>query len=230
MIYSVLMLPNEEIWAWRTSAAALLAVCFTLCMAEEVAAQPQEEPAAVAGNPPTPTSLDRLSATRDRPLFSPSRRPPPAVEVRSAPPPRAAAPQPPAAPQAPPNLTFFGTFESNDEVGAIVQVGNEKATTVRFGSYIEGWRVTEISRHRLALSLDDRTAVFSLFSPKGPGAPPTVSQNAKVGEQQPQPRLDGEDQDAIKRTNNPKQAPRAGGGYDALRIEPRQLEKGAMGR
>jgi hypothetical protein len=38
--------------------------------------------------------------------------------------------------------------------------------------------------------------------------------------------LDGEDQDAIKRTNNRKQAPRAGGGYDALLIEPRQIDKG----
>ena len=204
----------------------LLAACFTLCSAEEVAAQSRQEPAAVAGDAPSPISLDLLSATRDRPLFSPSRRPPPVVETRSAPPPRAA-PPPPAPPKAPPNLVFFGTFESNEEVGATVQVANEKPTIIRFGTYIEGWRVTEISRYRLVLSLDDRKAVFSLFSPKGPGAPPTVSQSATVGEQQPPPRLDGENQHIIKRTDNPRQAPRAGSGSDVLPTEPpRQLEKG----
>ncbi len=228
MICSALMQPSEEIRAWRISAAILLALCFTPCLAEGVAAQSREEPAAVAGSPPAPLSLDRLSATRDRPLFSPSRRPPPVAEFRAPPPPRAAAP-PPAPPKEPPNLTFFGTFESNEEVGATVQVGNEKPAIVRYGTYIEGWRVTEISRHRLVLSLDDRTAVFSLFSPKGPGTP-TVSQNAKAGEQQPQPRLDGQNQGAVKRTDTPKQAPRVGGGYDAVPAEPRQPEKKGKSR
>jgi hypothetical protein len=178
MMFSVMLL-TEKSYAGETAAAILLAVCFALGMAEGAFAQAREEPAAVVGNPLTRISLDRLSATRDRPLFSPSRRPPPVAEVRSVPPPPL--PSAPIAPAAPPNLIFFGTFESNEEVGATVQVGlNEKATIVRFGSYIEGWRVTEISRHRLVLSLDNRTAVFSLFKSKDSNTP-TVSQNPKGG-------------------------------------------------
>ena len=121
-------------------------------------------------------SLEELSATRDRPLFSPSRRPPVSNVAVVAPPP----PPPPtqiAPPSPPPNLTFYGTFESPTEVGASVLIPpNDKPTIVRYGANIGGWRVVDISRHRLVLALDDRKAVFTLFTksqdgevPGGPG-------------------------------------------------------------
>jgi general secretion pathway protein N len=127
-------------------------------------------------------SLDDLSATRERPLFSPSRRPRVNnVEVAVAPPPPP--PPPPEAPAPAPNLTFLGTFESPTEVGAAVQIPpNDKPTIVRFGTYINGWRVIDISRHRLVLAYQDRKAVFTLFNRPGdsngetPGAAPSVGQ------------------------------------------------------
>jgi hypothetical protein len=160
------------------AAAVLLAACFALRMVEGVFAQAREEPSAVVGNSPIRMSLDRLSATRERPLFSPSRRPPEKSVVRAVAPP----PPPPPAPVssiAPPNLMFFGTFESNEALGAIVQIG-EKHAIVRFGSYIEGWRVTEISRHRMVLSLDGRTAVFQLFKSNDTDAQPSVRQIPQI--------------------------------------------------
>lgn len=164
MIYSAVTLPSNGIWARKISSAILLTLCLWPGAVERVAAQ-QQQAATAAADWPLGVSLERLSATRDRPVFSPSRRPPRVMEAKSAPPPPP--PPPPAVPVAPPSLTFFGTFESKDEVGANVQLApNEKPTIVRFGSYIEGWRVTEISRYRLVLSLDDRTAVFTLFTPK----------------------------------------------------------------
>ena len=123
-------------------------------------------------------SLDDLSETRNRPLFSPSRRPPPAnVEVAvTAPPP----PPPPQAPIPAPTLTFLGTFESATEVGAAVQITpNDKPVVVRYGTYINGWRVVDISHKRLVLAYQDRTAVFTLFNPPSssngetPGAAPS---------------------------------------------------------
>src|SRR5580698_4919784 len=120
-----------------------------------------DEPAAPASQQ---ISLDDLSETRNRPLFSPSRRPPPAnVEVA------VTAPAPPPPPQAPipaPTLTFLGTFESATEVGAAVQITpNDKPVVVRYGTYINGWRVVDISHKRLVLAYQDRTAVFTLFNP-----------------------------------------------------------------
>jgi hypothetical protein len=121
-------------------------------------------------------SLDDLSETRNRPLFSPSRRPRPAnVEVAvTAPPP----PPPPQEPVPAPNLTFLGTFESPTEVGATVQIpSNDKPITIRYGTYINGWRVVDISHKRLVLAHEDRRVVFTLFNPSAangetPGAPP----------------------------------------------------------
>jgi general secretion pathway protein N len=205
MISSAAMLLNNGICARKISSAILLALGLSLGMADRVAAQPrQEESGAIVANPLQWISLDRLPATRDRPLFSPSRRPPTVIEATSTPPPPPP-PLPPVVPVAPPSLTFFGTFESNEEVGADVQTGpNGNATIVRFGSYIEGWRVTEISRYHLVLSLDDRTAEFTLFSPKGSGSQPTINQKIRAGE--PQPRLDAAGQNANKGIDR-RQAP-----------------------
>jgi hypothetical protein len=80
--------------------------------------------------------LDRLSATRERRLFSPSRRPPapPSASIIAAPPP------PP-----PPNLILFGTIIDADDARAVVGVGNaDKTRRVRIGDDIGGWKVTQI--------------------------------------------------------------------------------------
>jgi hypothetical protein len=136
--------------------------------------------AARAGEPGAPISpkisLDDLSATRDRPLFSPSRRPRASnVQVAVTPPPLPP-PPPPQAPTPVPNLTFFGTFESPTEVWASVQIPpDDKPVTVRYGAYIAGWRVVNISRQRLVLALEDRTAVFKLFTPPPNGETPSAS-------------------------------------------------------
>jgi len=111
-------------------------------------------------------SLEDLSATRDRPLFSPSRRPR-VNNVAVALPPPPPPPQPAALPSPPPNLTFFGTFESPTEVGAAVLIPpNDKPVIVRHGTYVGGWRVVDINRHRLTLALEDRKTVFTIFNTK----------------------------------------------------------------
>jgi general secretion pathway protein N len=110
--------------------------------------------------------LDRLSATRQRPLFSPGRRPP-------APPPAptiAAAPPPP--PPQPPKLILFGIVMDADDAHAIVGTGTaDKTRRVRIGDDIGGWKVTQIEGRKLVLSLNDRSATFTLFSGQhaGPG-------------------------------------------------------------
>jgi hypothetical protein len=162
---------HEEI---RIREKPLLSVCIALSIWMFNAAHASEPGASISPK----ISLDDLSATRDRPLFSPSRRPRPnnvAVAIAPPPPP----PPPPRVPTPAPNLTFFGTFESPTEVGAAVQLSpDDKPVIVRYGTYINGWRVIDISHQRLVLALEDRRAVFTLFSPKGetPGANPAVKQ------------------------------------------------------
>ena len=102
--------------------------------------------------------LDRLSATRERPLFSPGRRlpaPPPAPIVAASPPP----PPPP-----PPKVILFGIVMDADDARAVVGVGTAaKTLRVRVGDDIGGWKVTQIEERQLVLSLDDRSATFTLF-------------------------------------------------------------------
>jgi hypothetical protein len=184
------MLFHDAIRTWQTSAAALLVafllLAWSMLDSGKAAAQQQEAPAtalsAVSNNAPAALSLDRLSATRERPLFSPSRRPPPPVTAFRA---LAPPPPPPPPPKPAPSLVLFGTFESNEEIGAIVQIGKDKPTIMRFGTYIDGWRVTEISNRRVVLSLGDRKTIFSLFG-KEPETPQTVRLIAKSNEPQPQ--------------------------------------------
>jgi len=122
-------------------------------------AQPSEQTVGTLANPLEVQPLDRLSATRERPLFSPTRRPTPPP-----PPP----PPPEAAPVAvvpqPPNVQLFGIVMDDQGARAIVRVGSEKVDRVQIGDDIGGWTVSQIEGRRLVLSLDGRFATFTLFS------------------------------------------------------------------
>jgi hypothetical protein len=131
--------------------------------------QTQPRPQVQAHAPATPTAglasplavhpLDRLSATRERPLFSPSRRapaPPPAPIIGP--------PPPPPPPPEPPNVTLVGIVMEAEEARAIVRSGPNEVRRVRIGDDIGGWKVAQIEGRRLVLKLDSRVATFSMFS------------------------------------------------------------------
>jgi len=120
--------------------------------------QPPEQPTATIANPLEAQPLDRLSATRDRPLFSPTRRPTP-------PPPPPPPEQPPVAvvPQ-PPNLTLVGIVLDDEGARALIRSSATNADRVQIGDDIGGWKVAQIDGRRLVLSLDGRFATFTLFS------------------------------------------------------------------
>lgn len=103
-------------------------------------------------------SLDQLSATRERPLFSPTRRPPapPPIIVPAAPPP------PP-----PPDVALLGVVIDGDDARAFVRVGQEaKIVRVRIGDDIGGWKVGQIESRQLVLLLNGRAAKFIMFNGK----------------------------------------------------------------
>lgn len=120
-------------------------------------AQQSEQTAETLANPLEAQSLDRLSATRERPLFSPTRRPTPPPP----PPPPEAAPVA-VAPQ-PPNVQLFGIVVDDQGARAIVRSGTENVDRVQIGDDIGGWKVSQIEGRRLVLSLDGRFATFTLF-------------------------------------------------------------------
>jgi hypothetical protein len=156
--------------------SALIAVVVLSCMASGATcalAQPSDQTTGTLANPLEAQPLDRLSATRERPLFSPTRRPTP-------PPPP---PPPEAAPVAvvpqPPNVQLFGIVMDDEGARAIVRAGTEKVDRVQIGDDIGGWKVSQIEGRRLVLSLDGRFATFTLFSnDNGQQAPGDAEQTA----------------------------------------------------
>ena len=123
-------------------------------------AQAQDQPAAALSNPVAAQSLDQLSTTLDRPLFSPSRRPP-----APPPPPVVQAAEPPAPPAPPPNLVLFGVVMDGEGARAVVRSGaDRKLVRAQIGDEIEGWKVSQIEGRKVVLSLDGRFATFTLFS------------------------------------------------------------------
>ncbi len=126
-----------------------------------VPTQAQVPPSATA-NPVAAQPLDTLAATRERPLFSPTRRPvpPPPVVARVDPP-----PPPPPPPPEPPSLSLFGIVVDGEGARAVVRASSsDKVVRLRIGDEIGGWQVTQIERQRLVVSLNERSATFTLFN------------------------------------------------------------------
>lgn len=140
-----------------------------------------DQPGAVLANPLAAQPLDRLSATRERPLFVPSRRPaaPPPVAVA-----RRVEPAPPP-PSPPPSVSLLGIVWDDEDAQAIVRPGtSDKVIHVRVGDEIAGWKVTQLDRRQLVLSLEDRSATFELFKSRSAskGAPNPQAGNAAEGQ------------------------------------------------
>jgi hypothetical protein len=119
---------------------------------------------AVFDNPVAEVPLDRLSDTRNRPLFSRSRRPlaPPAPAAIAA----RVEPQPfPLLP--PPGVALFGVVVGPQGARAYIATGAaDRIIGVRLGDDVSGWTVTAITQSNLVLSRAERSATFTLFSPE----------------------------------------------------------------
>ena len=120
---------------------------------------------AALDNPLTAIPLDRLQATRDRPLFSPSRRTPPPPVVASA---AVAAPPPPPAPPKPsrPDLSLVGTVVgTSDSIGVFIDSATKAVVRLHTGEGHDGWILSAISDRKATLANDGATAVLALPSP-----------------------------------------------------------------
>jgi len=131
------------------------------------------------GNPLWAIPLQTLSVTRDRPLFSPSRRPPPpAVAAAPAPAPVVApAPVIAAGPEQPP-FTLVGTIIGEKEQIAIFFNQTANTTTrVRQGDAESGWTVKSVDLRAAVIEKNAQSVTLDLpkRSDQGPaGAVPSI--------------------------------------------------------
>lgn len=156
------------------------ACCMCAAVALDVVslAQAQMKPSAVLDNPVAALSLDKLSATRERPLFSPSRhapRPPIVASVRAS-----------VEVLPPPSIELHGTIiNADDALAVIVSRADNQTMRLRLGDEIGGWKVVVIDQRKLVLSRDERVAEFTIFA--GKSAVGQQQQQDRQSHSQPQP-------------------------------------------
>jgi general secretion pathway protein N len=122
--------------------------------------------AALRGNPLWSIPLRSLSATRARPIFSPSRRPP-AVAVAAPPPPAPKAPPSPPAPPQVPTLTLVGTIAEGHDRGIAVFLdqATQKVIRLKTGETEAGWILRRVRGRETMLEKNGTTYSLSLPQP-----------------------------------------------------------------
>lgn len=130
-------------------------------------------------NPLAAIHLEDLTETRDRPLFSPNRRPPPrTVEAPPAPAPVAAVVKPPV--NEPPPFDLVGVVIGAD--ARLVLLASHRGGAVsrlRRGDQQDGWRVAEINIRSVVLERDGREELLALA---GPGPSPVATNAPEVAD------------------------------------------------
>jgi hypothetical protein len=114
-------------------------------------------------------TMDALSATRDRPLFTPVRHPPipPPPKPPPAPkPPKVVKAPPPPKPPTPPKLRLVGVVMSDDTKLALLLDEKREMQRVGPGDEINGWSVVKVMPSEVELALEDQTTTFRLFDPE----------------------------------------------------------------
>ena len=137
---------------------------------------PAPRPAARAreprGNPLWAIPLSALSATRERPLFLPSRRPPvpPAV---AGPPVVVVAAKPVEDDR--PQVTLVGAVAGDSDGFAVfVDLRTNATVRLRTGQEHAGWTLSSVKGREAILAKDKETLVFALPAPGTNGTPPVM--------------------------------------------------------
>jgi general secretion pathway protein N len=159
---------------------------------------------APTGNPLWAVPLRLLSATRERPIFSPSRRPPAPAVVAA---PHAPPPAPvvkPAEPDHPP-LAIVGTIVGGaDGIGVFIDEATRNVVRLKTGQVHDGWILRSIEGREAVFEKDRRKARLTL---PPPGADQTAQGTLPVsaGAQGDGTWLDGDGQRIAppKRTSQP---------------------------
>jgi hypothetical protein len=123
------------------------------------------------GNPLWSIPVKTLTATRDRPIFSPSRRPPPSPVIAAPqvlPPPVSK----PTEPERPP-LALVGTVTGEQEAfGIFLDQTANKIVRLRLGDDHYGWILRQVRGREVVLQKDGETAFLAL---PPPGSKPAVA-------------------------------------------------------
>jgi general secretion pathway protein N len=122
-----------------------------------------------SGNPLWAVPLSVLTVTRERPIFSTSRRPPPpAVVAAPADPVNRPQPQKAAEPEHLSLALIGAVVGDNDAIAVFLDRSNQKIIRLRQGETHAGWRLSSVQRREVTLQKAARTEVIALQRQDGP--------------------------------------------------------------
>jgi hypothetical protein len=140
-----------------------------------------------SGNPLWEIPLEHLSATRDRPIFSPSRRPRAIADAPST----AVAGPPVQAPRLPerPQLSLVGTILNGDDGFAIfLDQTTRVPLRLKMGAEHQGWMLRQIAARSVTLQKGEDVAVLVFPEPANEPTPAAAAAGvAKTWPDQPAP-------------------------------------------
>jgi hypothetical protein len=114
----------------------------------------------LSANPLWAIPLSQLAITRDRPIFSPSRRPPPAVAPAAIP--KVAAVPKPREPERP-QLTLVGTVASDEEgFGIFLDQSTKVVFRLKVGQDHQGWKLRSVQGREATLEKDQQVVPLAL--------------------------------------------------------------------
>jgi general secretion pathway protein N len=121
------------------------------------------------GNPLWAIPLSTLTATRERPIFLPTRRPPAPV-IANVP---VEAPKPVAAPpEQPPRLALVGAVSGeNESIAVILDQATNGVFRLRTGQNHDGWVLNSVRGREATLQKDQKTIVLNLPAAGAPSPP-----------------------------------------------------------
>jgi hypothetical protein len=133
-----------------------------------------------SGNPLWTIPLKQLALTRERPIFSPSRRPPPPAVVAPVYAAPVARPQKPKEPERP-QVSLVGTVAGGSEgIGVFLEMATRNIVRLRVGEDHEGWVLRSIKGRAVTLEKNSETALLEL-PPPGSGDAAVMANSAPVG-------------------------------------------------
>jgi len=118
----------------------------------------------LSANPLWAIPLTQLPLTRDRPIFSPSRRPPPPVVAPAAVPKMAVVPRPrePERPQ----FSLVGTVAGDDDgFGIFLDQATNVVFRLRVGGEYQGWKLRSVQGRETILEKDLQVVPLALSQP-----------------------------------------------------------------
>jgi len=161
----------EDGRAGFSAASAIWAQPAARAQAQVVTAPPAPVPErALSANPLWAIPLTALSGTRDRPIFSSSRRPPPPAVAPAAVPKVVAVPKP-SEPERP-QLSLLGTIVSDDEgFGIFLDQSTKVVLRLKVDEDYQGWKLRSVQGREATLEKDQQVVTLPLPQPgAGQGA------------------------------------------------------------